>query len=255
VPEVPTSSDDLHAVCAKVRSFTYTWEKNGVVLANENSPSLPRNRFAKNDEIKVNMRIGNETGSAKVFIVNAPPRVTSVSFSPEEIYTGTDITAIAQAQDSDGETIGLKYKWTINGKELTENVQVLKGDRFKKGDNVSLVVVPFDNGSEGAPYKTRTVTIPNAPPHFTSTPPLEFGNAVYTYHAMAADPDGDRLTYSIESGPGGMKIDSGTGMITWRITAGDEGPHIIEITARDPEGAQVTQRYSLNISLNNGFKQ
>jgi hypothetical protein len=52
-----------------------------------------------------------------------------------------------------------------------------------------------------------------------------------------------------------MAIDTRTGMITWQITPEGAGAHEIEVIARDSDGAQVTQKYSLTIKLNNGAAQ
>ncbi len=42
--------------------------------------------------------------------------------------------------------------------------------------------------------------------------------SLYTYDVEATDGDGDILTYSLTSNPGGMTIDSATGVITWTPT-------------------------------------
>jgi hypothetical protein len=255
LPEVPTSSDSLFAMFSGPGPAVYSWEKNGSVIEGETTPRLSPSRFAKLDKVTVVVQSGGKKGSATVIIGNSPPKVTSVSFLPAEIQRGVDITAVPKASDPDGDEVRFSYKWSVNGEVLSNYTPVLKGDRFKRGDKVSLTVIPSDSESAGPPYETQPVTVKNASPWFDSTPPLDFSGATYTYHAVARDPDGDPLTYSLASAPQGMNINSGTGMITWPVTSGDTGTHLIEVIARDPDGAQVTQRYSLTIRLKSGSGQ
>jgi hypothetical protein len=221
-----------------------------VVLDNENSYRLSRNKYAKSDSITVIVTRGNEKGSATVIIADPILRVKSVSFTPEDIHRGVDITAVPVVLPPDNGGVRLDYKWSVNGESIPDNSSVLKGDRFKKGDRLILVVTPFADNRGGVPYKTREVTIPNAPPSFVSIPQREFRGATYTYRAAANDPDGDVLTYSLASAPEGMTIDAKTGVITWQITESAAGTHKIELAARDTEGGQATQEYSLGIKLN-----
>jgi len=255
MPEAPVSSDDLQAVFAGEGAITYVWQKNGTVLDNENSSRLSRKNYGKNDSVTVIVTKGNEKGSATVIISNPLPRVTSVSFAPEDIHRGVDITAVPVASSPDGSEVRFDYRWSINGESIAGNSPVLKGDRFKKEDRLTLVVMPIAGNGGGAPYKTREVTIPNASPAFVSVPAREFRGATYTYRAVANDPDGDVLTYSLASAPEGMTIDAKTGVITWQIAESAEGIHKIEIVARDTEGGQATQEYSLSVKLNRGTGQ
>jgi len=252
LPEAPVSTDDLQAQCTCGEGVTYTWEKNGQPLDLGNAAVLPRSRFVKRDRITVSARLGSETGSTTVVIGDAPPRVTSVTFLPENICRGVDITAAPAASDPDGDEVSFSYKWSVNGQELTENTPVLKGDRFKKGDRVSLTVVPSDGEVDGPAYATASITIPGAAPVFVSTPPADFSGRTYTYQASAKDPDGGPVTYSLSSAPAGMTIESLTGKLVWQIPAGAEGTHTIRIVARTSDGGQGEQTYTLTIRMNGG---
>lgn len=245
-PEAPTAANDLQAVVNNGEGVTFTWMKNGAFLADENGSRLPHSRFSKHDTITLTVQKGNEIGSATVVIGNAPPTITSISCVPVDFCRGVDITAMPVASGLGNGEVTFDYTWSVNGKDLPEKNPVLKGDMFKKGDKISLVVVPSDSEGTGPAY-IRVMTVPDATPFFTSTPPTMFKGTIYTYHAVAVDPDDDPITYSFASAPQGMAIDARTGMITWQLNPRDSGTHMIEITAQDPDGAVATQRYSLTI--------
>jgi hypothetical protein len=245
-PEAPTVASDLKAVFNNGNGVTCTWKKNGTVLENEDGSTLNHERFAKHDSITATILKGNEQGSATVIIGNSPPKVASVSTEPAVISAGVDITATAAASDPDGDQVALDYTWNVNGNDIPERGPVLKGSMFKKGDRVFLTVAPSDGEGAGHAF-TRVFTVPDTCPVFTSTPPSHFKGTVYTYHAVAVDPDGDAVTYLLGSAPRGMSIDAKTGMVTWQPQPGDVGTHMIEITAIDPEGGKTTQKYSITI--------
>ncbi len=255
LPEMPTVVSDLNAVVAYTGSgqVAEKWERNGQMIEGENSPVLfSKKRFVKGDRITVTITADGESASATVEIKNSLPVVTSLMFSPEFIYRGVDITASPVGFDADGDLVRFTYKWSVNGEELSEITPVMRGDRFKRGDRVSLVIIPYDNEGEGVPFISKPIIIPNAPPHFVSTPPAEFQAETYVYQAVAEDPDGDILTYSLVSAPQGMTIDARTGMITMKIMKEHAGTHPIEIVVQDPEGTRVSQQYSLTLTMPRG---
>jgi len=255
MPDNPTSWNDLQALYSGDKGVSYSWEKNGATLEGEKTEKLSRKKLAKGDRITVTVRAGNETGSATVVIGNAPPQVASVEITPAVVYAGTDITAKPNASDPDGDNIRYDYLWAINDVEVTENSPLLKGERLKKGDRVTLVVTPSYGEEKGSPYRVNVATVRNASPFFVSTPPESFSAVQYTYRASAKDPDGDKITYTLAEAPKGMTIDPVSGMITWPISGEDAGNHQIEIVACDCDGAKSSQKYSLDIRLNNGINQ
>jgi len=249
-PEFPTVKQDIEVLVADGGNVTYKWEKNGSVLDGETSARLRKDKFKKGDNISVTAIADGETAVASVLIKNSPPEVKAVPFSPQAIYRGVDITVMPKGFDADGDEVNFRYQWIVNEEEgAWEDSPVLKGDRFKKGDAVSVRVIPYDKEDDGKIYNTKPLIIPNGPPKFTSSPPLEFKGFTYTYDAVAEDPDGDVVTYSVASAPKGMTIDRDTGNIVWQFTKMDEGSHTIEVIAQDSEGLRGFQKYTLSITI------
>jgi hypothetical protein len=89
--------------------------------------------------------------------------------------------------------------------------------------------------------------MPNLPPQIVSTPPASFEAVEYSYQVKARDPDGDRLTFSLESPPAGMTINSATGRITWPLTGVTPGKYQVKILVRDPQGGEDRQEFVLTL--------
>lgn len=87
----------------------------------------------------------------------------------------------------------------------------------------------------------------NGPPRIVSAPVtgatwLE----PYAYQVVAADPDHDPLTFSLDEAPSGMTIDPVTGLISWM----PPGTGTLPVTVRvsDNRGGSVTQAFDLVVS-------
>ena len=88
----------------------------------------------------------------------------------------------------------------------------------------------------------------NQPPRFTSQPlTAALEQHFYYYAAAATDPEADRITYSIDSGPGGLAIDGSTGLLSWTPTASQIGSHPVQLRATDSRGAAGTQAFLIAV--------
>ncbi|MFG0255328.1 MAG: FG-GAP-like repeat-containing protein, partial [Rhodopirellula sp. JB053] len=72
-------------------------------------------------------------------------------------------------------------------------------------------------------------------------------NEVYRYDSDAIDPDGDAITYSIESGPGGLIINSETGELLWAASPDQVGVHDVTLSADDGRGGIATQSFKIEV--------
>jgi len=252
MPEKPTVMTDIQAVYSGVGPAAYQWKKNSLVIPGQTTYKLLKKYFLRGDTITVIVTSGGIEEAASVAIGNSVPNVVSVPFSPEYIHAGVAITVKPIGYDPDGDEVGFRYVWSINGKELLGDSPVLSGNDFKRGDTVLLKVIPYDREGDGAPFLTMGMIIPNASPRIISVPIEEFLGREYTYRVVAEDPDGDPLSYSFASAPQGMTIDAKTGVITWRIDDKPEGAYAVEIVAQDPDGIKATQKYTLAVTHTEG---
>jgi hypothetical protein len=80
------------------------------------------------------------------------------------------------------------------------------------------VILRVRDGRGGVDLQRFTVQVSagNSSPIITSTAPSPaIDSKNYRYQVRASDVDGDRLTYSLVSGPSGMSIDTNTGLVKW----------------------------------------
>ena len=245
-PDSPTVSTDLHGLYEGGGQAAYQWQKNGRPIPGADGVVLSRSAFVKGEAITFLVTANGQEGSALVVIGNSLPEITAVPFTPDSVYAGVDISVAPVARDPDGDPVSFSCIWKVNDREASRE-PLLKGDLFKRGDRISLQVTPADNEGPGTPFTSREMIVPNAPPGFMTTPPVEFKGDSYTYEARASDPDGDTVSYSLVSGPPGMTVDGRTGTVNWPLNAAANGTHTVEIKAQDTGGAHSTQRYSLTI--------
>lgn len=89
----------------------------------------------------------------------------------------------------------------------------------------------------------------NTPPRFVSSPDTgaNFGR-VYSYVAVAVDDEDNTLTYSLQSAPAGMTVDSSSGLLAWVPTASDSGTHTVELLVSDGLGGVASQSFQLSVT-------
>jgi hypothetical protein len=130
------------------------------------------------------------------------------------------------------------------------------------GSGSYAVNLDIDQVVYGRDFGNRQQEVQNHPPTFTSTAPnQETANHLFRYDAVATDPDGDSLTFSLVVGPGGMSVDAKTGVVVWipnpdqignsETGFGQIGDFDIGLRVRDDRGASAIQFFHLIVSAEN----
>lgn len=103
--------------------------------------------------------------------------------------------------------------------------------------------------AESAPVRITIVERLNHPPIITSTPFLyaQVGEE-WSYEVSASDPDGDNLTYQLVKFLYWMSINGSTGEVSGVPPAKHVGMHDILLRVKDPNGGQVEQSFTLNVT-------
>jgi len=117
------------------------------------------------------------------------------------------------------------------------------------------LTVQVDDGAGGLTRKAFTLTVRNGQaaaqgnPQFSSVPPTtaRAGESL-TYAAKAWTPLAATLTYDLASGPSGMVIDPGSGVLAWRPEAGDVGNQTVVVRVRDGLGGVALQSFTIDVT-------
>ncbi|MDP2278676.1 MAG: Ig domain-containing protein, partial [Nitrospirota bacterium] len=120
-------------------------------------------------------------------------------------------------------------------------------ENFKRGDNISMNVIPDDGRVQGSSGLMK-VTIGNSFPEITSSPSYgRLENQKFTYQVKAIDPENDTLTYSLKTAPAGMTIDKSTGLIQWIVPQDFKGKAEIAVVVSDNHGGEALQSFVFEI--------
>jgi len=262
LPERPNRENDLSLVIQSqdpdgdLVNYRYQWIKNDIEIAGESGNVLRAGNFRKGDVFQVRVIPSDGKGDGKPFlsnpvkILNATPVVSEVWIEPQMPTIQNDLKVHDKSTDPDGDSIFFSYQWEKNGAPLMEERKdMLERGRFKKGDSISVTIVPDDREIMGAPKKSEPVKVLNSAPAIVSSPPTAIEGTKYIYQVKANDPDNDPITFALKSGPKGMGIDPKLGLLQWQIHKEDKGTHSIEIEVSDSEGARSYQQYTLAIEV------
>ncbi len=114
------------------------------------------------------------------------------------------------------------------------------------GDYVLNVQATDEHGATSTQGYLLSVTI-NSPPTINSEPvAFATSGALYRYTVRATDPDGDPLTFRLDTAPVGMTIDR-LGRILWQSATTDTAPQAVKVTVADNRGQSVSQSWQIEM--------
>lgn len=225
----------------------YLWSVNGQPVAEVAGDRLAPEHFRRDDEVAVSVQCDGTTATASARVTNSPPQVTRVGFRNPVIVAGQEIVAVPEAVDPDGDTAEFEYQWLIDGTDVPVTAAALPGTYVRSGQQIVLNVIAYDHSDRNTPYRGEPFIVAGAPPRFTTQPPQSFQLLDYRYQAKAVDPDGDQVTYRLETAPPGMAIDPRSGLVTWTIAPGTTGEFRVKIIAEDATGLYAGQEYTFGL--------
>ena len=95
-----------------------------------------------------------------------------------------------------------RFAWYVDGIPVdTVTTNVLEPQYFRKGSRVEADIIPMDGQQQGKPFRTKAVTIKNAPPVMTAAalrPAPAFVGDTITAAPEATDRDGDAVQYQYQ---------------------------------------------------------
>jgi hypothetical protein len=246
-PQEPTRNSTLNVIATgfELSEAKVTWLVNGSILADSGQRHIKPLDAAREDVIQARAIFHNkEIYSNSVQIRNTPPEIKSVKLIPEVFKPGDMLGADAVTFDIDGDPVTTLYEWTRNGDPAGtgKSIEV----PLHRGDKIEVKITPFDGTDYGVPEILQR-EIRNMPPIIAEHKDFSFDGTVYTYQVKASDPDGDTLTYSLQSPPGDMTIDSSTGLLKWIVPQEFSGIKGVLVVVSDGNGG--TANYNIEISI------
>ncbi|MEQ1698414.1 MAG: FG-GAP-like repeat-containing protein [Hyphomicrobiaceae bacterium] len=202
-------------------------------------------------QVSVSNPAGSSASTALVTTGNVAP-VANIT-GPDSVFSGAP-AVLDGSSSRDANGTPLTYRWSLiyrpHGSQATlasptaPQVTITPDQR---GVYIAQLIVS-DGVLESAP-RTFVFIVPNRAPAFTSQPLLSATQGTsYTYAAIATDPDGDTITYSLVAAPAGMQLQGAT--LAWTPSAAGSSP--VTIRATDALGANADQSFVIAVTAGGG---
>lgn len=189
---------------------------------------------------------GKPVQSHEITVGGLPPRVISVSLTPESVFVTTpQVVLTALAQDPDGDSVSLFAHWVVGDDVIpdTSNVLYLKNYDLQKNDVIHGSAFVTDGEFQSDPFIFE-LHIANAPPVFTTQiDSVKCSPDSVYYKLPIMDPDGDQISYQLLEGPSGLTIDQENGIVQGSV--GDVRSFDVVVRATDDDGAFIEARFTL----------
>lgn len=193
-----------------VLSYTWTWLKDGVAIADLRNKTEVAPTYTTRGEVwrvEVTARdpggLTSEVGASEVTIQNSAPSLSGANVSPSSpVVTSTLTVVVGETADLDLDSVSLTYEWLVNGAVVPdENTTRLTPGHFVRGDEVRARITPDDGTDTGSPLVTEAVTIGDAladglTVNVSPDDPTLTDDLTCSVVTPATDVDGDSVTYT-----------------------------------------------------------
>lgn len=236
-------------------SFQYQWHVDNAPLAGQTKATLPAELLRRGQTVFVEIiptdgtHKGQPYRTKGVAVGNTAPRVTAVLLTPQAARTGDKLEAQVESSDPDHDRVDLTYKWYRNDAIVKDGGEsFLDTIGFSAHDRIAVEVTAQDPAGSGNSLKSELLELSNSAPKILSMPPTSVAEDQFDYQVKAIDPDGDRLTYHLETAPPGMTISTETGLIAWQIQPDQQGTYHVRLAAKDGQGGMAFQEFDLTLT-------
>lgn len=179
---------------------------------------------------------------------NHPPLVRSVTITPTPLVLGGPVSASADVEDADGNSLTLRYRWLLNGIVLPDvTTSVIASELLKRGDYVRAEVVVSDGFAESPAYLSDPVVVINSRP-IVNLVTLEIEGSARQAHIRSKvesiDPDGDIVQYTYRWWQNDKLMKEGIEGELSGVELSRKDSIVVEVTPHDDEGEGLATRSS-----------
>lgn len=126
---------------------------------------------------------------------NHVPIIRSARIVPSPVVLNQPLSVQVDGFDSDGDVITYRHQWKINNSP--ETFPTLASKALKRGDRISVTVIPYDGSADGAAFRAEAI-VANTPPEvsklFFDPAVVRVGDRVRT-QVEGSDADQDPIEY------------------------------------------------------------
>jgi hypothetical protein len=167
------------------------------------------------------------------------PAIHSAHIIPDPLVLNLPISVKADVLDSKSDFITYRYQWRLNKKPLMGQTHaLLSTSNLKRGDRLSVDVVPFDGMAEGSPVRVESVvgnTLPEITRLIIASTEIQIGVPVKA-EVTSTDADDDPIEYRFRWWRNDSEVADGDvpELDTTGFAKGDT--IVVEVTPSDPTG-------------------
>ncbi|WP_164101843.1 FG-GAP-like repeat-containing protein [Candidatus Laterigemmans baculatus] len=180
-------------------------------------------------------------------VPNQPPTITSVA--PRFAAVGSVYQYSLTATDPESTPLTYSLIRGPEGFDLDGASGLVNWtpEANQAGKHVVTLRVTDVGGAAAIESYELDVLAENRLPAITGAVPLEVAAGVrLIYDLLAQDPDLDRLSYELLTGPPDASVDA-FGRLMWQTSEADIGTHDFEVRVSDPRGGATTQSFALEV--------
>lgn len=170
---------------------------------------------------------------------NRPPIVVAAKILNAPLSQAAPVAVQIQAEDPEREAVTYQYQWYVNEVPMAGQTNpTLQPEGLRRGQRVSVEIVPADSVQKGRAYRTAGVLVGNTPPTVSAVVlQLADNGARVEAHTEVSDPDHDRIDLTYRWLQENTVIKEGEEASLSTKGLNPRVPVVVEITARDPEVA------------------
>ncbi len=183
------------------------------------------------------------TGAVKVG--GLTPRILSLTVSPESLYVTTErVTINALVENPNLDTARIICHWVIGDETLpdTSNTLNLRSFNLKKNSVITGSAFAWSKELRSEPFTFELHIANSAPILNTQVDTVRLSKDSIYYQLPIIDPDGDKMTYQLLSGPEGLFCDRQSGVLYGKSA---EEQFSVTVRATDQDGAYLDAHFAL----------